>query len=188
MNKKKLSDIELLNSYKNRSLSKEQIFKEILVRYKTYVFNIGLVKLNNKQDAEDAAQETFIRIYYALENFKMEASLKTWISVIAGNVCITMLLTEKRKFWKYNVISSTEADLENIYNLLTSKQQEFTFWKKIGEILHKMNFLYRKVFILKYFKNKLLLEIAKKIETSIAATKMKIKRAREQFIKIFIKG
>jgi RNA polymerase sigma-70 factor (ECF subfamily) len=163
-------------------------FNELVRRYKDYVFDLTITKLKNVNDAEDATQETFIRIFHGLKGFRMDSELKTWITVIAGNVCLTMLISEKRKFWKYHVSLDGEADLEGIHTMLVSQQQEYVFWKKIGAILHDMFTNYRKVFIFKYFKNFPIKLIADKINSSLATAKMRITRAKDQFLKIFLRS
>ncbi|MCB0749442.1 MAG: hypothetical protein KDC90_18430, partial [Ignavibacteriae bacterium] len=111
---------------------------------------------------------------------------KTWLTKITLNVNLTMLLSNKRKFWKSFVTSDDEADIELIYRSTITKSQEESFWGAVGSTLHKMIQAYRKVFILRYFKNFQIEQISKKITSSIGATKMKLKRAKDQFLKIFL--
>ncbi len=163
-------------------------FNELVRRYKDYVYALARKKLRNPQDAEDATQETFIRIFHGIGTFRLESELKTWITVIIGNVCLSMLLSEKRKMWKYHVSLNGEADLEGIYTSLISQQQEYNFWSKIGAILREMHNIYRKVFIFKYIKNLTIVRIADKINSTLSAAKMRVKRAKDHFIKIFIRS
>lgn len=188
MNLNFLSDKELTLRCKTELPEQTTAFTELVRRYKDYVYSLAVSKLLNLQDAEDATQETFLRIFHGLGSFRMESELKTWITVITGNVCLTMVLSEKRKFWKYHVTLDGDADLESLCTSLVSKEQEFHFWRKIGSVLHDMFKNYRKVFIFKYFKNLAIKLIAEKINSTLAAAKMRVNRAKNQFIKIFLRS
>ena len=181
-----ISDSELVKLCKSELPNSEYAFDEFIERYKNYVFYIAYEKLKNQEDAEDATQETFVRVYFGIQNFRGDSEFKTWLTRIVQNVCMTVLLTRKRKFWKYHISLNGEADLEGIYASTLSTKQETNFWQHIGRILRRMTFIYRKVFIFKYFKNFSLFDISVKTKTTLAATKMKVKRAKEQFLKIFM--
>lgn len=184
---KNLSDRALVQKCQQELPTVTTAFAEIVRRYKDYVYGLTFNKLNNREDAEDAVQETFIRIFHGIHKFRMESELKTWITVIAGNVCLSLLLSNKQKFWKYHVLLDGDVDLENLQAMLVSRKEEYNFWRKVGEILKKMYLNYRKVFIFKYFKNFSIKDISEKIRATIAAAKMRIKRAKDQFIWIFVK-
>lgn len=188
MNIKNLSDVELVNLFKESYPNNAHVFQEIVNRHKDYLFSVAFYKLKNREDAEDATQEAFIRAYHSLPKFRGDAELKSWLTTIMNNVCLTILLTRKRNFWKYNVLSDGSVDIENIYASLYSEADEKDFWNKIGITLKSMMQLYRKVFIFKYFKDYSINSIAEKIKTTVAATKMKVKRAKDQFIKIFLRN
>lgn len=187
-NLQELSDRDLVLHCKEELPELTAAFTELFYRYRDYVYALTIEKLKNSQDAEDATQEIFIRIFHGLSEFRMEAGLKTWIAVITSNVCLTMVLSEKRKFWKFQVSLDGEADLAGIHSMLLSNQQESDFWEKVGHILRAMYANYRKVFIFKYFKNLSIKTIADKIHSSFGAAKMRIKRAKDQFIKIYFKS
>ncbi len=157
-----LSDFELVQRCQIELPDNENAFEEIVDRYKNFVFKISYDKLSNQMDAEDAAQETFIRVYFGLKNFRQDSEFKTWLTKIVTNVCLTMLLTRKRKFWKYHVSLDGDVDINTVYLSIFSKFDEKNFWDVIGHTLRKLVFIYRKVFILKYFKGLSFIEIGKK--------------------------
>jgi RNA polymerase sigma-70 factor (ECF subfamily) len=65
----------------------KQAFEELVYRYQDIVFSLCVRLLGNHADGEDAAQETFIKAYQALQGFKGDASFSTWLFRIATNVC-----------------------------------------------------------------------------------------------------
>ncbi len=183
-NYQSLSDFDLVKRCQVELPDIETAFEELVDRYKNYVYRMSYEKLSNQMDAEDAAQEVFIRVYFGINNFRLESELKTWLIRIVTNVCLSMILTRKRKFWKYHVSVDGDVDINNIYLSVFSKYDEKYFWGVIGNTLRKLSFLYRKVFIFKYFKGLNFTEIGKRINTTIPAVKMKIQRAKEKFITI----
>lgn len=180
------TDKELISIAISDELNKQKVFEILVDRYKNYIFQICYSKLKNTEDAEDATQEVFLRAYFALEKFRFDSEFKTWLTQIAINVNLTILLSNKRKFWKSFVTTDGDVDIDNIYRSTFTQTQENNFWKTIGLTLYRMLHGYRKVFILKYFKNFNISLISKKIASSIGATKMKLKRAKDQFIKILL--
>lgn len=70
----------------NRALNGETEAFDVLVdRYSGLVYQMAYGVLSNQEDAEDAAQETFVRAFQALEKFRGESSFKTWLCRIAIN-------------------------------------------------------------------------------------------------------
>lgn len=63
-------------------------FNEIVLRYKSKVFNFIHRMIPSMQDAEDLTQETFVRAYMSIRSFQSRASLNTWLFRIATNLCI----------------------------------------------------------------------------------------------------
>lgn len=64
-------------------------FDKLLDKYEARIFNLSLRMLGgNRQEAEDASQETFVAVYRGLSSFRGGASLDTWIHRIAVNVCL----------------------------------------------------------------------------------------------------
>src|SRR5258708_22261091 len=66
-------------------------FGEIVRRHQQAVFNVAYRILGNALDAEDAAQETFIRAYQFFDKFDAARPLAPWLKTIAVNVCMNRL-------------------------------------------------------------------------------------------------
>jgi RNA polymerase sigma-70 factor, ECF subfamily len=64
-----------------------EAFNQLLLQYKDQVFNLCLRILENRSDAEDCAQETFVKAYFGLKGFKFKSGFKTWLYRIAVNTC-----------------------------------------------------------------------------------------------------
>jgi len=72
-----------------------QAFEQLIAPFEQKVFALCLRIVGNREDASDCAQETFIRIYRSLTDYRIQASFSTWIYRIATNVCLDSL--RKRK-------------------------------------------------------------------------------------------
>ncbi len=79
-------------------MSDESEFDSIYNEYKNLVFNVSLHYVLNKEDAQDVAQEVFVKIYHHLHQYDSDtASLKTWIYRITINQSLDFLKAKKTK-------------------------------------------------------------------------------------------
>jgi RNA polymerase sigma-70 factor (ECF subfamily) len=72
-------------------------FDELVHRYKNRVYNVAYRFLGNHEDAQDVAQETFIRAYKGIQSFKGAAKVSTWLHSIAGNLAKNRLRDSHRR-------------------------------------------------------------------------------------------
>lgn len=84
----------------------ESAFGELVEKYQGKVINMCFGMLSNREDAYDAAQEVFLKIYRHIGSFKGQSSLSTWIYKITVNVCNDAL----RKRSRAAVVSLTPDD------------------------------------------------------------------------------
>src|SRR5438477_10049602 len=62
-------------------------YEKIIRRYNTQLFRIGLAFLGNEEGVEDAMQNTYLKAYYHLSQFKADAAFSTWLIRIMINEC-----------------------------------------------------------------------------------------------------
>jgi len=93
-------DAHLVSRFKK---GEQGAFDELVRRYQKQIYYLALRMTGNREDAEDIAQETFVKAYEALENFREESSFFTWIYRIAVNLSINHYYKEKlRRFVSLN--------------------------------------------------------------------------------------
>jgi RNA polymerase sigma-70 factor, ECF subfamily len=89
-----LSDHQLIESAKEGD---EAAFAEIMGRYKNPITNFLYRFLNDYEEAVDLAQETFVRVYFALDRYHTNYAFSTYIYRIAANLAISELRKRKRR-------------------------------------------------------------------------------------------
>lgn len=149
-------------------------FEQILSFYEKAIYNYCLRILKNSQNAKDATQETFIKVYTHRKSIDPEKNLKTWIFTIATNTVYDFLRGKKRK----NEVSLDEEN-ETISGLETYYPQEGLV-SDVDKALMEINFEYKNALLLFYQQGFEYKEIAEILGMPINTVKTHIKRGKEQ--------
>jgi len=72
-----------------------QVFSELVKRYQNFVFTITLRYTPNREDAEEIAQDAFIKAYKSLGSFRGESKFSTWLFTITTTSCLSFLRKKK---------------------------------------------------------------------------------------------
>src|SRR5436309_9079 len=72
-------------------------FDEFVIAYQHRVFGVALRMLGNRAEAEEIAQEVFLRAHRAIADFRGEARLGTWLYAIASRLCLNRLASPDRR-------------------------------------------------------------------------------------------
>lgn len=86
-------------------------FSFLVKKYQDIVFSITLKLLKNREDAEELAQETFIRAFQSIGSFQGKSKFSTWLFRITYNNCISHL--RKKKFHFSGIDNLSESDMES---------------------------------------------------------------------------
>src|ERR1700709_1726951 len=73
-------------------------FEEIYNQYSPQIFRVCMGYINDREQAKDLTQETFISVWRNLSTFRNESKISTWIFRIATNICLRALERSKRVF------------------------------------------------------------------------------------------
>src|SRR5919202_5602274 len=76
-----------------------QAYSVLVERYKNYVFTIVLRYIKSREDAEEVAQDIFVKAYRSLADFKGTAKFSTWLYTITTTTCITFLRKKKLEMY-----------------------------------------------------------------------------------------
>jgi RNA polymerase sigma-70 factor (ECF subfamily) len=83
-----MDDIQIINQVLQGD---QQSFEELIKRYQNFVFTIALRYIRNREDAEEVAQDVFVKAYRSLADFRGNARFSTWLYTIAMNTTRTFL-------------------------------------------------------------------------------------------------
>jgi len=84
------------NEIIERVLHGEQsLYAHLVKRYQNFVFTIALRYTPNREDAEEIAQDVFVKAYRSLADFRGESKFSTWLYTIVTTTCITFLRKKK---------------------------------------------------------------------------------------------
>lgn len=87
-----LTDIEIIQQVLNGNQS---VYASLVNKYQNYVFTIVLRYINSREDAEEVAQDVFVKAYRSLSDFRGESKFSTWLYTITTTSCITFLRKKK---------------------------------------------------------------------------------------------
>ncbi|WP_052180639.1 RNA polymerase sigma factor [Alistipes sp. ZOR0009] len=151
---------------------------ELINRYKGMVYTIALNILKNKEEAEEVAQDVFVKAFTKLNLFRMDSSFSSWLYRIAYNTAISRTREQKRaKAYEEEVVAteSFEQQAKAFGDLEQDDRKRFL--KKAMERLDSDDNL---LLILFYYDGKSMEEIAQITGYSDSNVKVKIYRARKK--------
>jgi len=155
------------------------VFCRIVEKYQRPVYNLCYHMLRNTDDADDAAQEVFLRAFARLDSYDDQRQFSTWLFAIASHYCIDRL--KRRRFpsvaWDDVVVEAELADRESVHPewaLLDAETAQET-----QRLLKTLRPDYQAIVILKYWHTMSYEEIAQTLETTVSVIKSKLFRARK---------
>ncbi|ULC58943.1 RNA polymerase sigma factor [Flaviramulus sp. BrNp1-15] len=98
-------------------------FSVLVNRYKDLVFTLTLRILKNREEAEEVAQDTFIKVYKSLSKFKGDSKFSTWIYKIAYNTSLDRIKKNKKHINDVAINEFTEHEIKTIDNALDKLEQ-----------------------------------------------------------------
>jgi RNA polymerase sigma-70 factor (ECF subfamily) len=162
----------------------QRAFGQLVQAYQRPVFNLTYRMLGNAQEAEDAAQETFLRAYASLRQYNTDHKFSTWLFSIANHHCIDRL--RKRRATLVSI--DDNPVLENMEGETPEPEGSALAGEQSAEIQRLINQLepeYRMPLILRYWEDYSYEEIAQTLELTVAAVKSRLFRARQQIAKLY---
>lgn len=156
-------------------------FRELVNRHKDFAFTLAYRILNSREDAEEAAQDAFVRAYNGLATFNREAKFTTWLYRIVVNCALTVQQRRKKPtedIENVHVIAKYEATkrANDTSDSLKNKEQKFYIQKAL-KLLSPDDVTMITLF---YLKENSLEEIAETVGIETNTVKVKLHRARKR--------
>jgi len=155
-----------------------QGFSHLIEIYQGPVYNLCYRMLGDPIEAEDAAQETFLRAYKGLKRYDHQRPFSTWLLSIAAHYCIDQ--TRRRKFGMVSIDENPlidPADLAPGPEASTVMSEEQT---RIQALLTKLNPQDRAAVVMRYWYELSYDEIADSLSLTVSAVKSRLHRARNE--------
>jgi len=170
---KNFEDFQLIHLFKQ---DPEGAVRKILEEYQDRIFNLCVYMLGSREDAQDAAQDAFIKLYRSFKNFTPEASIYTWLYRIAVNTCIDYKRRPQRLLVDngdpINRIAAPGPSPERIYE---SKEASRLVQVALEGLSSELN----TVIILREIEGFSYEDIAEVLQISMGTVKSRISRARD---------
>lgn len=158
-------------------------FATLVDRYKDMIYTLALKMMNSKEEAEEIAQDSFIKIFNSLNKFKGESKFSTWIYKVTYNTCLDALKKKK----KQNNVSFIEdfsehqtKALESILDNIDEKERNQAIQNCLEELPSDEAFL----LTLYYFDDQSVDEISKVMNITTDNVKVKLFRTRKKLASI----
>ena len=155
----------------------EQGFRMLVEKYQSSIYWHIRRMVISHEDAQDVLQDTFIRIFRAMDNFREESSLSTWIYRIATNECLRFLNRRKEQ-----ALSTEEVQEELMNKLMASdyvdydNAMEVKFQQAILQLPEKQRLLFK----LSYYDELKYEEISRITDTRVETLKSNYHFAKEK--------
>ena len=172
-------------------MGETQLFRLLIERHQRHIFNLCYRMLRQFEEADDATQDTFLKAYRSLKQFRGDARLKTWLCRIARNECLNRLRHENMASLdqqvttdhSFQIVDLTPSPLE----LIEQQETQSIVHEAINTLPHQ----YRLVITLFHLNGLSYEEISQVMEIPMGTVKTHIFRARELLkskLQAFVEG
>jgi RNA polymerase sigma-70 factor (ECF subfamily) len=152
---------------------RERAFDALLQAYEGRIFRLCCALLRDRAQAEDAAQESLLRIWKALDAYDERASLGTWIYAITRNRCLTVLA--RRRAMDSLSDSEVEAEVAGLASADTDADEPAALLRELVDLLPDR---LRRTVLLYYFEERSTREVALMLGCPEGTVKTHLFRAR----------
>ncbi|MFC6335202.1 RNA polymerase sigma factor SigW [Paenibacillus septentrionalis] len=159
-------------------------FAELVELYQEKLYHMAYRMLNNRQEAEDVVQDTFMRVYNNLERYDDTMKFSTWIYRIATNLCIDRL-RKRKPIYSLDAESSEYEGLDG-YSMIPSDNrtpESELLLSETQRIIHQaidtLPPKYKTVMILRYIHELSLQEVGDILDMPVTTIKTRVHRGRE---------
>jgi RNA polymerase sigma-70 factor (ECF subfamily) len=153
-----------------------QAFTQLVEGYQRPVYNMCYRMLGNAEDAEDAAQETFLRAYKSMRRYDSSRPFSTWLLSIAAHYCIDQI--RRRRFRVVSVEDLPVPDLPDpapgMETGLGRKEEQ----RRVHAILETLEPTDRAAVVMYYWYDFSYEEISQALSLTVSAVKSRLHRAR----------
>jgi RNA polymerase sigma factor (sigma-70 family) len=165
----------------HRVLQGEQaLYAQLVKRYQQFVFTIVLRYMPVREDAEEIAQDVFVKAYRSLADFRGESKFSTWLYTIATTTCITFLRKKKLPIHSLDNEKVFEVADNQHPALVANQVEQKSKSQVINEAIRLLSVDDARIITLFYQAEQSLEEIGRIIGIDPNTAKVKLHRARQR--------
>jgi RNA polymerase sigma-W factor len=168
----------------------QKAFEKLLNRYKGSVFSVCYKMVKNRTDAEDLAQEAFVKVFSVLDRYDTSYPFSSWLFRITSNLCIDFL--RKKRYKTYSIDEPIEGKEGKIDRQISShiiqpdrETENSEMMVILEEALDLLPENYRIIVILRHQEHLSYDEISENLGIPLGTVKARIHRARRMIRDIF---
>lgn len=162
----------------------QNAFAEIVELYQNKLYRVCFRMLGNKHEAEDIAQEAFVRAFINIHTFDTNRKFSTWLYRIGTNLCIDRIRKKKPDYYLDAEVAGAEG--LNMYSQIASTAElpdeevlKMEMQERVQYEISRLPDKYRAVIVLKYMEDLPLQEISDILDMPLGTVKTRIHRGRE---------
>jgi len=175
-------------SYINKVLGgKIDAFTYLVEKHKDKAYNLAFRICGNREDAEEVAQDAFLKAYRSLKNFKMKSSFATWLYRIVYNTAVSLVRSRKKGLLALEEFPADAVDFLGFDNNEEEAANDYTN-SLVNFALQKISEEERGLVTLYYYNDLDAAEIAGITGISKSNIKVKLFRARQKMAEIIRKA
>jgi RNA polymerase sigma-70 factor (ECF subfamily) len=165
---------------------KSEAYSHIVLRHTDNAFNLAFRICGRREDAEEVTQDSFVKAYRALGEFKMKSSFPTWLYRIVYNTSVSFLRSVKHEILSLEDFPAEAADF---LSSGTPEEESETEYRKtlLNFAMQKLPPEDRAIVTLFYFEELPVEEISEITAISKSAVKTKLFRSRKKMAETIIK-
>lgn len=176
-----MEDIDIINAF--RENRHRACFRLLHDRYASKIYSKAITMLRSEQEAKDATQEIFTKIFLNIGKFKGQSKFSTWVYSVTYNFCIDKIRKEKRSRELFASEMDTPPDTEvDEGDDEALRTMQLSGLRKVLAALPDHE---RTILLLKYKEGVKIKDIAKMFDKNESAVKMQLKRAKEKAKRIY---
>lgn len=158
----------------------DDAFGFLVDQYQRPVYSLCYRMLGNSKDAEDAAQESFIRAYYNLKKYDPNRSFATWLLSISSHYCIDQYRKRQLPTVSVEALPAEIIPDRNIPNPETELSQSERE-RQVQNLMMELKPVDRVAMVMRYWHQCSEVEIAEALDLTVSAVKSRLYRSRQAF-------
>ncbi len=185
------SDEQLIADIRTEHPYATRAFEQFLQRYEPMVYRTCLRYLGNPQEAEEATQDAFLRVYHGARGFSGRSTVKTWLYRIVANVCATRYQKLRKQSMRQEAYRQSMIESYNPTNPQTADQPSPAtnpadlVEGPVAEALTLLAEKDKQIILLRHVSELSVPEVSEVLQIKLSAAKMRLSRAEQRLREVY---